>query len=104
MAKTVESVRQDYLAAVAREKELTAALNTQKASALALNKQGIEYGVLLREVESNRQIYQSLLQRSNETAVSNEAKGSTIQVVDAAEVPRSPFGQTKAPTFSSDCS
>ena len=43
VAKTVESVRQDYLTAVARERELTAALNTQKASALALNKQGIEY-------------------------------------------------------------
>ena len=38
VAKTVESVRQEYLAAVAREKELTAALDTQKASALALNR------------------------------------------------------------------
>ncbi len=91
MAKTVESVRQEYLAAVAREKELTAALDKQKANALALNKQGIEYGVLLREVESSRQIYQSLLQRANETAVSSEVKGSTIEVVDAAEVPRVPI-------------
>ena len=91
VAKTVESIRQEYLAAVSREKELTAALDSQKASALALNRQGIEYGVLLREVESNRQIYQSLLQRANETAVSSEVKSSNIEVVDAAEVPRSPI-------------
>jgi capsular exopolysaccharide synthesis family protein len=91
VAKTVESVRQEYLAALAREKELAAALDRQKANALALNKQGIEYGVLLREVESNRQIYQSLLQRANETAVSSESTGSSIHVVDAAEVPRSPI-------------
>jgi capsular exopolysaccharide synthesis family protein len=91
VAKTVESVRQDYLAAMTREKELTAALEQQKASALALNRQGIEYGVLMREVESNRQIYQSLLQRANETAVSNELKGSNIEVVDPAEVPRFPI-------------
>jgi len=90
VGKTVESVRKDYLAALSREKELTAALDTQKASALALNRQGIEYGVLLREVESNRQIYQSLLQRSNEAAVSSELKGSNIEIVDPAEVPRWP--------------
>jgi capsular exopolysaccharide synthesis family protein len=90
VAKTVEAVRQDYLAARSREKQLTAALDGQKSSALALNRQGIEYGVLLREVESNRQIYQSLLQRTNETAVSSELKGNNIEVVDAAEVPRRP--------------
>ena len=92
VAKTVESIRHEYLAALAREKELTAALDTQKASALALNRQGIEYGVLLREVESNRRIYESLLQRANETAVSSELMGSNVEVVDAAEIPRSPVG------------
>jgi capsular exopolysaccharide synthesis family protein len=95
VAKTVEAVRQEYLTAVAREKELAAALDRQKANALSLNKQGIEYGVLLREVESNRQIYQSLLQRANETAVSSEATGPSIQVIDAAEVPRSPIRPDK---------
>ncbi len=90
VAKTVESVRQEYLAAESREKELTVALDSQKASALALNRQGIEYGVLLRQVESDRQIYQSLLQRANETAVSSNLQGSNIEVVDPAEVPRVP--------------
>jgi capsular exopolysaccharide synthesis family protein len=90
IAKTVESVRQDYLAALAREEELTSALEAQKASVLSLNRQSIEHGVLLRDVESNRQIYQSLLQRANETAVSSELKHTNIEVVDAAEVPRAP--------------
>ena len=90
IAKTVDSLRQEYQATLAREQELTAALETQKSSALALNRQAIEYGVLLREVESNRQIYGSLLQRANETAVSAELKSSNIEVVDAASVPRSP--------------
>jgi len=90
VAKTVESVRKEYLAAASREKDLTVALESQKASALALNRQGIEYGVLLREVESSRQIYQSLLQRANETAVSSSLQGDIIEVVDPAEVPRAP--------------
>ena len=96
IAKTVESVRKEYLAALSREKELTAALETQKGSALALNRQAVDYGVLLREAESNRQLYQSLLQRTNETAaasdLSNDLRSSDIEVVDAAEVPRAPVG------------
>ena len=90
VAKTVESVRQEYLAAAAREKELTAALNSQKASALALNRQGIAYSVLLREVESNREIYQNLLQRTNEAEVASDRTATNIEVVDAAQVPRRP--------------
>jgi succinoglycan biosynthesis transport protein ExoP len=99
VAKTVESVRQEYLAAQSREKDLTAALDTQKASALALNRQGIAYGVLLREVESNRQIYQNLLQRTNEAAVSSELKSSNIEVVDPAEVPRLPASHNTSSTL-----
>ncbi len=90
VAKTVDSVHQEYLAALSREKELTAALEHQKGSALALNRQGIEFGVLLREVESDRQIYQSLLQRANEAAVSSNMQGDNVEIVDPAEVPRSP--------------
>jgi capsular exopolysaccharide synthesis family protein len=90
VTRAVESVRQEVVAARARERELTAALNTQKSSALALNRQGIEYGVLLREVESDRQIYQSLLQRANEMAVASGVKAASIEVVDPAPVPRRP--------------
>ncbi len=50
-----------------------------------MNRKAIDYGVLERDVESNKQIYQSLLQRAKETGVSGELKTSNIRVVDAAE-------------------
>jgi succinoglycan biosynthesis transport protein ExoP len=56
-----------------------------------LNRKGIEYSVLSREAESNRQIYESLLQRTKETGISSELKTSNIRVVDSAEVPTSPM-------------
>jgi capsular exopolysaccharide synthesis family protein len=90
VASAVESVRQDYLAALAQEKDLSGALDRQKASALAVNRQSIEYSVLLREVESNRQIYQSLLQRANEAAVSSDLQHDIVEILDPAEVPRQP--------------
>jgi capsular exopolysaccharide synthesis family protein len=88
--KVVESVRAEYQAALAQERSLVGALDSQKSEALGLNRKGIEYSVLSREAESNRQIYESLLQRTKETGISSELKSSNIRVVDAAELPTSP--------------
>src|SRR5574338_217775 len=90
IAKIVQSVRNEYLAAQTQENSLIGALEAQKREALSMNRKGIEYGVLQREVESSRQIYDSLLQRAKETGVSAELKTSNIRVVDAAEKPRRP--------------
>jgi capsular exopolysaccharide synthesis family protein len=95
VGKVVESVRNEYQAARAQEHSLMGALEAQKQEALAMNRKGITYGVLEREVESNRQIYESLLQRAKETGVSGELKTSNIRVVDAAEVPRTPASPRK---------
>jgi capsular exopolysaccharide synthesis family protein len=87
IAKVAQSMRNEYQAAVAQEQGLTAALESQKTAALAMNENAIEFGVLQREVESNRQLYDSLLQRAKETGVSGELRSSNIRVVDQAEVP-----------------
>ena len=78
------------MAALAQERSLTGALDAQKSEALGLNRKGIEYTVLQREAESNRQVYESLLQRTKETGISGELKSSNIRVVDPAEVPTNP--------------
>ena len=88
IAKVVQSVRNEYQAALAQENSLTGALDQQKREALAMNRKAIDYGVLERDVQSSKQIYESLLQRAKETGVSGELKTSNIRVVDAAEMPR----------------
>jgi succinoglycan biosynthesis transport protein ExoP len=88
--KVVESVRAEYEAALAQERSLVGALDQQKGEALSLNRKGIEYSVLSREAESNRQIYEALLQRTKETGISGDFKSSNIRVVDAAQVPGAP--------------
>jgi polysaccharide biosynthesis transport protein len=50
------------------------ALNQQKAEAQAMNRKAIDYGVLERDVESERQIYESLLQRAKETGRQQRAE------------------------------
>ena len=90
IAKVVQAMRNDYQQSMAQEQSLTSALDQQKSDALALNRKGIEYGVLARDAASNRQIFESLMQRTKETGISGELKTSNIRVVDAAETPRGP--------------
>jgi capsular exopolysaccharide synthesis family protein len=90
IAKVVQAMRNDYQQSLAQERSLMNALDQQKQDALALNRKGIEYGVLARDAASNRQIFESLMQRTKETGISGELKTSNIRVVDAAETPRRP--------------
>ena len=91
LGKVVESVRNGYQAALSEEQSLQSALNSQKSEALSQNRTGIEFGVLQRDVESNKQIYESLMQRTKETGISGERKSTNIRVIDEAEVPKGPI-------------
>jgi capsular exopolysaccharide synthesis family protein len=89
--KTVQAIRSDYEAALAEERSLTGDLETQKAAAMDLNRKGIDYSVLEREAESNRQVYESLLQREKELRVIANSRANNVRVLDRAEVPGGPF-------------
>ena len=90
VAKVVASVRTEFEVARREERQLRARLDRQTEAALVLDRAGIEFGVLAREAESARRIYESLLQRADETSVTEELRTSSIRVLDAAETPLRP--------------
>ena len=83
-------VRTQYLEALAREKMIRAAVEEQKQQANKLNESAIEYSLLKRDAESNRELYEGLLQKLKEAGVSAGLRSSNIQVVDVAQVPAVP--------------
>jgi polysaccharide biosynthesis transport protein len=83
-------VQNEYLSALQREKLLGTALNAQKQEANHLNESAIEYNLLKRDAESNRQLYEGLLQKLKEAGVSAGLRSSNIRIVDLARVPTSP--------------
>ena len=89
--KNVASIKADYQAALDEEKELGRDLETQKAQATDLNRKSIDYSVLQREAESNRQVYESLLQRQKELRVVSNSRANNVRLLDDAEVPGAPF-------------
>jgi capsular exopolysaccharide synthesis family protein len=86
-----EGLGNEYLAALQREKLLTSAFEEQKQEANKLNESAIEYSALKRDADTNRQLYQDLLQRLKEAGVSAGLRSSNIRVVDVAQPPTHPI-------------
>jgi len=93
--RVVNSLRNEYRVSLARERSLKAALAKQKKESLDLNQKAIEYGVLHREVESARQMYQLLINRFKETSLTEDMKTGNIRILDRAEVPKVPVKPRK---------
>jgi succinoglycan biosynthesis transport protein ExoP len=90
-ARVIESVRNEYQAASNEERSFAGQLESQKGAAMDLDKKSGAYLVLQREAESNRQVYQSLLQQEKELRVVSNSRSNNVQVMDRAEVPGGPF-------------
>ena len=90
-AKVLESIANEYRSAVAEEQNLSASLEDQKRQAIDLNRKSITYSILAREAESERQVYNALLQQEKELRVVSNSRANNVQLMDDAEVPGGPF-------------
>ncbi|HEX9665648.1 MAG TPA: polysaccharide biosynthesis tyrosine autokinase [Thermodesulfobacteriota bacterium] len=86
-----ESIKKDYQGAVRKEDIIRKRTTDQKNQTAQLNDKAIQYKILEREVDTNKSIYQNLLQRLKETEVTSGIKATNIQVVDYASVPLVPY-------------
>jgi succinoglycan biosynthesis transport protein ExoP len=86
--RVVRGLESAYQAAITKEKQLRDAMEKQKTAALRLKDASVDYAILAREVDTNRQLYESVLQRMKEMGVAAELRASNVFVIDAAEAPR----------------
>jgi capsular exopolysaccharide synthesis family protein len=93
--RVVNSLRNEYKLAMAREEGLKKALEDQKTESLQMNKKAIQYGVLQRQAETSRNMYDLLIKRFKETSLTEEMKTGNIRIIDRAEVPESPVKPKK---------
>jgi succinoglycan biosynthesis transport protein ExoP len=91
VSRAIQQIRNDYDTAVLEEQTMARALDAAKADAQDLSKKSVNYNVMEREANSNRQVYESLLQRANELRVSSNSRSNNVRVVDHAETPRAPM-------------
>lgn len=81
----------EYRGALAAERALQGRVNALKGSVLDLRGRSIQYTILQREVDTNRSLYDALLQRYKEVGVAGGIGSTPVSIVDRAEVPGSPY-------------
>ena len=86
-----DSVRDEYETAKKTEEYLVSRTEEQKQRAMQLEEKATQYKIFAREVETNKFIYQSLLERSKEIEATLGSSVTNIQVVDMARPPLYPF-------------
>jgi capsular exopolysaccharide synthesis family protein len=80
----------EYRSARQRELLLEQALEQQKKEAGVMADRMVQYNILKREAEANKQLYDGLLQKLKEAGISAGLRSSNIRVVDPALVPKTP--------------
>ncbi|MFZ0770751.1 MAG: GumC family protein [Candidatus Sulfotelmatobacter sp.] len=89
--KVSGKIKGQYMAALQRENMLHDALEKQKQEANKLNESAIEYSLLKRDLDTNRQLYEGLLQKLKEAGVSAGLRSNNFRIVDSARVPTAPI-------------
>lgn len=91
MGSIRSAVRTQYEAAVANEELLKAQVESIKGEVMTAQNRSIQYNIFKREVDTNRQLYDGLLQRYKEVGVAGGVGTNNISVIDWAEAPHRPF-------------
>ena len=89
--KVVEEAKNSYDKTTAQEESLVQAGEKKKQEVLDFTRRVNRYESLSRAVETNKKLYDEILNRSRETDISQRTEESNVRIVDKADVPRDPF-------------
>ncbi len=89
--RAAQKISNDYFAALRREKLVRQAFAEKQTEANQIAEKSVQYGILSREVDTNKGLYEGLLERLKEAGVSAGLKASNIRIVDPGTVPFKPI-------------
>ncbi len=84
------SLKAAYESSLNQETETKARIETLRAAVLDLQKRSIQYNILKRETDTNRELYNGLLQRFKEVDIAGGVGANNVFIVDRAELPGAP--------------
>jgi polysaccharide biosynthesis transport protein len=89
-ADIIQKISTDYEQAQRDEKLLEAAYVAQAREVAGQDEKTVQYNILKREVDSNRQLYDTMLQQMKQAYVASALHASNLRVVDPAVPPETP--------------
>ena len=93
--KAVQTIKNRYLLAKSNEDNLRGLLDQTKSEAANLSEKHIQLGILKREVEANRNLYDSLVSKLKEKGITEENQTVDVWVLEEAELPTIPAKPNK---------
>jgi capsular exopolysaccharide synthesis family protein len=84
------SIQGQYVAARKTEEQLKAKVSSSRSEVLNVQDRSVDMNLLSRELDTNRQVYDSLLQRLKEVSVTAGITTNNVSIVDEASVPLFP--------------
>jgi polysaccharide biosynthesis transport protein len=87
IGRMLKSLEIDLQSLNTREKSLMDRQVEQRKNVIVLDRNVLRFNSLKRDVESDRRMYEVLLQRQKETDIESKQTDSNVRIVDAAEVP-----------------
>ena len=91
-SEIVTSIQRKYEAAVSRENLLRRSYEQQKGTTTQQTRDQIDLLAMSQELETNRQILNTLLQRQREFQVTNGDRSNEVSIATFSRLPRSPIG------------
>lgn len=88
--RVLNSLQADSRSAIQRERELQSRVEALKGNFLDLRRRSIQYNIYQQEVDTNRALYEGLLQRFKEIGVAGGVGVNNVSIVDQADVPQGP--------------
>jgi polysaccharide biosynthesis transport protein len=88
---TTEALAANYRAALQSEGQIEARLAQAKGEVQSEQGRSIQYNILQREADTNRALYDALLQRYKEIGVAGGIGQSNVSLVDRAVPPQAPY-------------
>jgi len=85
-----------YRQALSREEALRSAFEQQRNQSLTQNEAAINYRIIQQEIETNKGLLDSLLQRSKQNDIAIAGTANNIHVLNYAVVPNLPVGPRRA--------
>jgi capsular exopolysaccharide synthesis family protein len=90
-SQVLTRIRNEYQAALRREELLERAYAGQTAQVTGQAAKALEHGTLLREAETHRQVWESMLQKATAANLASAMRTSNIRVIDPAKPPVKPY-------------
>ena len=94
--RVVDSIRNEYEMSRVNVLNLQKMVGQAKSETMKVNEKFVQYGVLKREAETSRQLFDAIVKQIKEQAITQDLQRVSVWVLQKASVPRNPARPQKS--------